>query len=250
MNFLTKCLGFCDSKELIRSIATIRNSACAILKIHRVSNQTFNAGIVGTGWCIVPKKIIVTAFHILNNRQPRDINDKFFAFFVPDNGRIAWHTPITNFILENRDADIALLEIDSEPLKSLEIKAIPITFKNIQDGERVVTCGFPAPIIGNANIDNDGNWRGGNLFLKSHANEGIISGQFEMNGIKVYEFNIGWHHGESGGPIMRMKPLSAIAIMQSYRNIQTQHGIVAGPHLGNSLKAIEEDLRKIEIKIE
>lgn len=98
-------------------------------------------------------------------------------------------------------------------------------------------------------MDPNGNLRGGEFFLKSHANEGIISGQFDVNGIRTYELNIGWHHGESGGPIVRMKPLSAIAIMQRYRNIETPHGTVSGPHQGNSLQAIEDRLREFEIEI-
>ena len=237
------------SSKLIYSIASIRNSACAILKIHRESQQTFQISVVGTGWCIVPKQFIITAFHIFNNGQQRDLSDKFFAFFVPDNGPRAWHTPIVNFHLEEPTIDMAILEIDPNPLQALEISAIPVTFKKIPDGERVITCGFPAPIIANARVDRNGNWLGGNLFLKSHANEGIVSGQFDKDEVKIYELNIGWHHGESGGPIVRINPLSAIAVMQRYRNIQTVHGVVAGPHQGNSLESIEGNLRRFNIKV-
>lgn len=238
-----------STTKLVYSIKSIRNSVCAILKIHRESQQTFQVSVVGTGWCVVPKRFIVTAFHVFNNGSPRDLNDKFFALFVPDNGPKAQHAPVINFLLEDPTVDMAILEIDSSPLQSLQISAIPVTFKNIPDGERLITCGFPAPEIVNARVDINGNWQGGNLFLKSHANEGIVSGQFEINGVKVYELNIGWHHGESGGPIIRTKPLSAIAIMQRYRKIQAPHGIVIGPHQGNSLRSIESNLRGFDIKI-
>jgi hypothetical protein len=247
--FLTRWIKRLSSAKLTYSIQSIRNSVCAILKIHKDNQQNFQISVVGTGWCVVPKRFIVTAFHIFNNGQPRDPNDKFFVLFVPDNGPSAWHTPIINFLLEESTVDMAILEIDSNPLQSLQIPAIPITFKGIPDGERVITCGFPAPAIVNARVDNNGNWLGGTLFLKSHANEGIVSGQFEINGIKIYELNIGWHHGESGGPIIRIEPLSAIAVMQRYRNIQTPHGIVAGPHQGNAIKSIEDNLRRLDIKI-
>lgn len=237
------------SSELIDAISSIRNSVCAILKIHRESHQTFQVSIVGTGWCIEAKRIIVTAFHVFNNQQPRDTNDKFYALFVPDNGPRAWHTPVVNFHLEDSSLDMAILEIDPTPLQSLNITAIPISFKDIPDGKRVITCGFPSPQIVNARVDRNGNWGGGDLFLKSHANEGIVSGQFDTNELKIYELNVGWHHGESGGPIVCVSPLSAISIMQRYRNIQGPHGTMAGPHQGNSLKAIENNLQQFDIKI-
>lgn len=248
-NLLIRLLKRGVSSKLIYSISAIRNSVCAIMRIRRENAKTFQVSVVGTAWCIVPKRFLVTAFHIFNNGQQRDPNDKFFAFFVPDNGPSALHTPIINFPLEEATVDMAILEIDPTPLQLIQIPAMPITFKNIFDGERVITCGFPSPIIAKANIDKDGNWRGGSLFLKSHANEGIISGQFEINGIKIYELNIGWHHGESGGPIVRVNPLSALAIMQRYRRIQAPHGTVVGPHQGNSLKTIEDRLRNFDVRV-
>ena len=238
-----------NGSELIDAISSIRNSVCAILKIHKEAQQAVKVGIVGTGRCIEPKRIVDTAFHIFNNGQPRDPNDKYYALFVPNNGPQAWHTPVVAFHLEDSVRDMAILEIDPVPLQALEIIAIPVTFQDVSDGERVITCGFPAPQIGNANVDQNLNWRGGNLFLKSHANEGIVSGQFDINGIKIYELNIGWHHGESGGPIVCVTPFSAMAIMQRYRNIQTPHGIVMGPHQGNSLRSIQDKLRQFNTKI-
>lgn len=248
-SWIFKLLERKSPSDLIRSITSIRNSVCAILRIRRGTQNNFELGIVGTAWCIVPRQIFVTAFHILNHGQPRNPNDNFFAFFVPNNGPRAWHTPVVNFLLEDANVDMAILEVNSAPLQALQIPALPITFESVPDGERVLTCGFPAPQIARANVDPDGNWVGGELFLKSHANEGIISGQFDINGTRIYELNIGWHHGESGGPILRIKPLSAIAIMQRYRNIQSPHGIVDGPHQGNSLRAIEDRLREFEIEI-
>jgi hypothetical protein len=248
-HFLSKFSKKQYSLKLMGVILSIRNSVCAILKIHKEAQNNFQVSIVGTGWCIESKRIIITAFHIFNNGQSRDLNDKFYALFVPDNGPHAIHTPVINFHLEDSAVDMAILELDTTPLQSIEIPAIPITFENITDGEKVITCGFPAPQIASAMVDPNGNWRGGNLFLKSYANEGIVSGQFEANGIKIYEFNIGWHHGESGGPIVRIDTLSAISIMQRYRNVQSPHGIVMGPHQGNSLKSRENQLKQFNINI-
>lgn len=112
-----------------------------------------------------------------------------------------------------------------------------------------MTYGFPAPEIFHFRVSPNGEWGGGDLFLKANANEGIVAGQFEMNNLPIYELNIGWHHGESGGPIMRLKSNASFSIMQRYRDIRTQHGTMAGPHQGNALSAIENELRSLGAKV-
>jgi hypothetical protein len=100
------------------------------------------------------------------------------------------------------------------------------------------------------NIDPQGNYRGGQFFLKSHANEGIVSAQYPMGPLHMYEFNVGWHHGESGGPVVRLAdPLAAFTIMQQYRNIQSPHGTVAGPHRGCALTSIRTEIEKLGTEI-
>jgi hypothetical protein len=83
---------------------------------------------------------------------------------------------------------------------------------------------------------------GGQFFLKGHANEGIVSAQYEMGGAWHFEFNVGWHHGESGGPVFRQEPLAAFAVMQYYRNMETPLGKVAGPHCGRALAEVRDRL--------
>ena len=61
----------------------------------------------------------------------------------------------------------------------------------------------------------------------------------------MYEFNVGWHHGESGGPVCRAEPLAAFTVMQHYRNVQGPHGVVAGPHRGVSLEVIRQELEDL-----
>jgi hypothetical protein len=85
--------------------------------------------------------------------------------------------------------------------------------------------------------------------LKSHANEGIISGQFEINSQRIYELNVGWYQGESGGPIFSLDPIAAFSIMQGYRNVNTQHGIVPGPHQGKNLSLIADSLSEFGAQI-
>ena len=94
----------------------------------------------------------------------------------------------------------------------------------------VITMGFPAPeIAANPNVDAQGHHRS-QFFLKSHANEGIVSATYSIGATLVYEFNVGWHHGESGGAVAALEDQPAVFTMQHYRNIQLAlHGVVAGP---------------------
>ena len=100
---------------------------------------------------------------------------------------------------------------------------------------------------GSINFDSEGNYGGGQFFLKSHANEGIVAGQYEHSGAHVFELNVGWHHGESGGPVFRLAPLAAFALMQSYRGIQSPNGVYAGPHQGRSINAIRAALESLGV---
>lgn len=234
-------------------ITSVRNSVCALLRIRR-NNTTqsaspgqaqFQVCVVGTSWCIVTNRYLVTAFHTFNEGRQRNPDDKFFIFAVPGNGPIAHHTPVIGFPIEKSDADMAVIEISPPSNFPVSIPSMPVTFDKPADGEQILTYGFPAPIIVQARVDAQGNWGGGNLFLKGHANEGIVAGQFEMSNLVTYELNVGWHHGESGGPIIRLKSCAAFSIMQRYRDITSPHGVVAGPHQGYSLAAIEKDIVKL-----
>lgn len=241
--------------ELVGPIAALRDSVCAILRIHkkkqkhskkkRAKPPEFQLSLVGTAWCIVESRFLVTAHHILNHGKPRDSNDRFYAFTVPGNGPTAYHFPISDFLLEDPTLDMAIMEVGAPATPGQRIPAAPVTIRQLPDGTRVFTYGFPSATIARANVDKHGNWRGGEFFLKGHANEGIIAGKFEIGGVWWYELNVGWHHGESGGPIFCLEPLAAFAIMQQYRNIQSPHGIVAGPHAGRSLATIEQRLRDV-----
>ena len=89
---------------------------------------------------------------------------------------------------------------------------------------------------------------GGQFFLKSHANEGIVAAQYELGGNQMYELNVGWHHGESGGPIATASSSPVVfSLMQHYRNVQSPHGIVAGPHRGVALSCIANELTELGI---
>ncbi|MBU4328944.1 MAG: serine protease [Acidobacteria bacterium] len=243
--------------NLVQAISAIRDSVVAVLRVHmskpakqqkgKIRPPQFQISLVGTAWCIVDDKYMVTAHHIFNNGKPRMRSDKFYVFTVPQNGPKAFHFPVTNYIHEDANSDIAIIEIGPSPVPDARIKSCPITFKPQIDGAKVLTYGFPAPKIESANVDQDGNWQGGNFFLKAHANEGIVSASYDLDGLVFYELNVGWHHGESGGPIFTLEAeLPAVfSIMQHYRNIQAPHGIIPGPHRGRSLSAIEKKLTEL-----
>ena len=232
-----------------QAIASIRDAVCAVLRIHPLQGGQVHTSMVGTAWCIIENRYLVTAHHIFNGGQRRDPDDRFFVFSAPQNGPQVFHAPVVSFTLEDPFNDMAIIEINPSGNQSFSISSVPITYRSHQDGEKVLTFGFPSPKVSQSKIDQNLNWLGGNLFLKGHANEGIISGQFEMHGQLIYELNVGWYQGESGGPIFSLDPIAAFSIMQQYRKVSTQHGIVPGPHQGRALNAIENSLRQIGANI-
>jgi hypothetical protein len=113
-----------------------------------------------------------------------------------------------------------------------------------------VTAGFPAPEVVRVNLDGQGNFLAAQFFLKSHANEGIISAQYALNGAHFYELNVGWHHGESGGPIVAFTDQpAAFSLMQHYRNIKSPIGPLVGPHRGIALASIQQDLAGLGVNV-
>lgn len=233
------------------AIAGVRDSVCAIMRIVRgpggggkkkPAEQQFRLGFVGTAWCISDGRLL-TAHHILNEGKQRRDGDKFYAFTAPGNGEHAYAFPISGFPLEDQKDDFAILEIGPSANADQEIAPVTVSLARPPDGSHVVTYGFPAPEIRGATLDPQGNFLGGGqFFLKGHANEGIVAAQYDIGGGWVYEFNVAWHHGESGGPVIQLDPLAGFAVMQHYRNIQSPHGVVAGPRRGRSLDVIRSEL--------
>jgi hypothetical protein len=237
-------------------IAGVRNSVVSILRVRLVrparmkkgkqQPPSFGVAFVGTGFCIATDRLIFTAFHVFNDGKPRDASDRFYAVYAPNNGSTAHHREIVSVPYEDSTVDMAVVEIAPPQQGQPTVTSSSVTFSSIRDGGPVLTCGYPAPAITNASLDLAGHWLGGNIFLMSHANEGIVSCQYQLNGLLYYELNVGWHHGESGGPIFRATdPVAAFALMQGYRNIQSPHGILAGPHFGRALRGAEPTLRQL-----
>ena len=162
-------------------VAGVRESVGALLRIRKAADQSkappgefqVERVVVGTAWCVVSNRYLVTAHHVFNSGGPRDLNDRFFAFFVPGNGAAIYHTPITSFPVENSAADLAVVEIEPRPGFPANVTALPITYSKPHDGERVLTYGFPAPVVTTAIIDNQLNWRGGSWSSKATPTRGL-----------------------------------------------------------------------------
>lgn len=244
----------------ISAIPLVRNSVAAVLHLHLLRPASSKKGKFrpakiqadfGSAFCIVTDRYLLTAYHLLNRGKPRDPADKFYVFAVPNNAPQAFHFPVTAFPIEDMPLDVAVLEIGPCATPEIHIPSIPVTFLDQADGTRVLTVGFPSPEIVGLNVDDQLDYKGGQFFLKSHANEGIVSAKYDLGGADFYELNVGWHHGESGGPIVQIDgPLAAFSIMQHYRNITAPDGgLLPGPHRGRSLKALEPQLRSLGVQV-
>lgn len=241
----------------LEAIPSVRDSVVAILRIHLARPETTKKGKTrparvncsfGSGFCVMEDRYVMTAHHVLNGGKSRNTEDKFYAFTVPGNGDLAFHFPVVTFSMEKADLDLAVLEIGPCATPNIHLPALPVSFEPVTDGTPVVTVGYPAPEISNINIDPELNYKGGQFFLKSHANEGIVAAQYVLGGNRMYELNVGWHHGESGGPIASVGSIPAVfSMMQHYRNVQSPHGVVAGPHRGFALATVEADLAALGI---
>jgi len=241
--------------DLITAIPKVRESVVAVFRYQQTRPQTTKKGKVrpaqfkfgwGSGFAVVTDRYVVTAHHVLNEGKPRDPSDRFVAIVVPGNDDPFFHFPVVGFPLERDDCDLAILEIGPCSNASVHLPALPVSFAEPTDGARVLTVGFPAPEVVGLNIDPAGVFQGGQFFLKSHANEGILSAKYLIGSLRVYEFNVAWHHGESGGPVVRLEdPMAVFTLMQQYRKVTAPHGVMAGPRRGCALSSIQADLVRL-----
>lgn len=246
--------------SLLSTIKQVRASTVAVLRFRAVvpprdkkKNRSVGTQYEfswGSGVCVVGDRYVLTAHHNLNGGKELDPQDSFVIFTVPDNGDRAFHFPVTAVPLQRSDCDLAILELGKGATPGVSIPALPIKLTVPTDGSRVVTVGFPSPEVASLSIDPQGQYRGGSFFLKSHANEGILAAQYPATPFHLCEYNVEWHHGESGGPVVHLEePLGVVSLMQHYRNIQGPHGILPGPRRGFALSAIEVELRNLGASI-
>jgi hypothetical protein len=201
-------------------IPAVRESVAAILRIRmtrpetekkgKVRSAQFQAALGGSAFCVVADRYLVTAFHVLKGAQPRYPADRFYAFTVPGNGDPASHFPVTAFPVERPDLDIAVLEIGPCATAGIHIPAVLVSFAPRPNGARVVTVGFSAPEIVGLKVSAQADHGVGQFLLKSHADEGIVSATYSLGPTLVYEFNVGWRHGESGGSVAALADQPAV----------------------------------------
>jgi len=226
-----------------KRITQIRDSVCAVLRLQQINQNQINLSIVGTAWCFVRNKFLITAHHVFNNGNPRNPADKFVILRAPNNGSRLERMPIVNFNLEDSQSDFAILEISDPTSASIELPALQISFDKVQDGVDVITYGCPSPEVSNASVvEGQINF---NTNLVATANLGIVSAQVEDRNVPTYFFNVHWFNGESGGPILTTESLKVFAIMQMSKNISTPNGIIPGPRLGRSLLAIQDKIQAL-----
>jgi hypothetical protein len=244
--------------DLTVAIPRLRKSTVAILTLRITKPATVNHGKPepaqfrvnwGSGFCVLTDRYVVTAFHVLNDGATRDANSKSYALVVPKNDDPLYWFPVVAFPVERPDVDMAVLEIGGCPSANVSIPALPVSFKRQPDGIQVLTMGFPAPEITGLNADAQGNFLGGQFFLKSHANKGIVAAHYVVNGaFSYYELNVGWHHGESGGAItVAGEQPTVFSLMQRYRHVQGPHGIIPGPRQGLGLSEIQKELTSLGV---
>ena len=249
--------------ELAETIERVRDSVVAVMRLREVRRskshghhgkkpeETVEYTVsFGSGFCVLDDRYVVTAFHVLNDGAPPDASDRHYIFTVPANGELAYLFPVIGIPVQRPEPDIAVLEIGPCVTPDIHLRAMPVSFEPLQDGQPVLTIGFPAPEVHGLNFDPHGTFVGGQFFLKSHANRGIVAAHYQLGNQPVYELNVAWHNGESGGPIVSLggSP-AAFSLMQQYRNVQTPHGIVPGPHRGVAISAVAADLALLGVTV-
>jgi hypothetical protein len=181
----------------------------------------------------------------LNDTKPRDLAHKFYILRAPQNGHSLQFWPVTGFSLEDSARDLVILEALPPAQGGISVPAVPLSMTAPPDGTPVFTYGCPAPAVSGGSVTPQGDLVAIQTILFTHANLGIVAAQYEATPLveTLFEFSVGWHHGESGGPVFVLEPrIAAFAVMQHYRNIQGPHGVIPGPRRGLALNAIRSAL--------
>src|SRR4051812_21337279 len=142
--------------NFVVGISRIRDSVAAVLKISQEAPApsspagalpTFGVAFVGTAWCVVRNRCFVTAQHVFNNGQARNPSDRFVLFFVPANGLMGFHTPVTGFAHEDAANDMAIVEIGAPPAGVANVPAGPLSLKHPTHGTPGATYRVPPTVV-------------------------------------------------------------------------------------------------------
>ena len=239
----TRCGTWLSVDMLEDHIENIRDSVVAVARA-RISGQGTELGILGTAWCIVPS-VFLTAHHVFNNGQPRNVADQFILLRAKGNRPALEGIPVTGFPLEDEGIDLAAMSIPSD--KASLFDPIEIDFGNIRDGLGIFTYGYPGASIQSATTDpSTGLITAMQTKMFSRANDGIVSAQYDLGGMAALEVNVAWFKGESGGPILKNEDGKAIGVMKSTRYLSDKDGAdIPGPRIGTPLRPHETTLRNL-----
>lgn len=231
----------------VQAVARARDAICAVVRLRRDDAGAVRVDVSGTAWAAGSPTTFVTAKHVVN---PRPEGQRWYVVRRTSPASTALEIwPVEEILVEDDDLDVAILRVPASTVRS----PLPLLLDHVEDGTRVLTYGCPSARIQDGVVTARGELRSAHAFLAPFANEGIVSGHYDVSTEEspprhlgpLYEFNVSWLNGESGGAVIRVEPFGAFAVMQSYRKIPTPIGDVPGPRRGFGLAALGERLRAL-----
>jgi hypothetical protein len=234
-------------RMFVEAVARARDAICAVVRVRREDAGPVHVDVSGTAWAAGTPSTFVTARHVVS---PRPAGLRWYVARRTSPASTALELwPVAEILLEDADVDLAVLRVPASTVRS----PLPLALEQVADGTRVLTFGCPSARIQDAAVTPGGELRSAHAFLAPFANEGIVSGHYDVwtedappaHLGPLYEFNVSWLNGESGGAVIRVEPFAAFAVMQSYRKIPTPIGDVPGPRRGFGLAHLGERLRAL-----
>jgi hypothetical protein len=232
----------------VEAVARARDAICAVVRVRRDEKAGgTRVDVSGTAWAAGTPVTFVTARHVVT---PRPDDQRLYVARRTSPASTALELwPVEEIALEHDDLDVAVLRVPASTVRT----PLPLALDHVEDGTRVLTFGCPSARIQDAVVSPRGELRGANAFLAPFANEGIVAGHYDVwtedspprHLGPLYEFNVSWLNGESGGAVIRVEPFGAFAVMQSYRKIPTPLGDVPGPRRGFGLAHLGDGLRAL-----
>lgn len=215
-------------------LENIKSATVAIATLHiKKKNRPFT--IIGSGFCIHPKGIVVTCEHVLSAFMEKSVHEQIAEVSRPDwegkKDRIEIKTLIPHAIFYNNkisphqlflfpvplDIAMAKTDFDLGMIRLNKHYAFPNGFpflkignhSDVYEGMEAWTCGFP---LGNYLQDQLGT-------VSSSFTKGIVSSVIPAAGVALeylegYQLNLTATHGNSGGPVFFPKTGKIFGVLQ------------------------------------
>lgn len=231
----------------VEAVARARDAICAVVRLRRDDAGALRVEVSGTAWAAGAPTTFLTASHVVN---PRPEGQRWYVVrrTSPASTELEiW--PVEAVLLDDAELDVAVLRVPASTVR----RPLPLVLEQVEDGTRVLTFGCPSARVQDGVVTPRGELTKAHAFLAPFANEGIVSGHYDVWNEEsparhlgpLYEFNVSWLNGESGGAVIRVQPFGAFAVMQSYRKIPTPLGDVPGPRRGFGLSSLADRLREL-----